>query len=208
MRESKIYYREIQKSDYPALAKLISDTWNYEKFCSPKIAAKMGAIYLRGCLAEQNFTCVAEKDDVPVGVIMGKSKNSEIASIKHRAAQLPLILSMMLSGEAREVMKIFKEMHVLYEQLLKESGKAFDGELSFFAVKEDQRGTGIGKELFQRHLNEMKSHAVKNFYLYTDTSCNFGFYERQGMKRIGEKQGMFKLYSTNPIQVFLYEYCF
>ena len=52
-----------------------------------------------------------------------------------------------------------------------------------FALSPEYRGLGIGKKLFQCLLNYMQSEGIKEFYLYTDTSCNFGFYEHQGMKR-------------------------
>lgn len=31
----------------------------------------------------------------------------------------------------------------------------------------------------------------ENFYLFTDTSCNYGFYEHQGMVRRCEKEHVF-----------------
>ena len=37
--------------------------------------------------------------------------------------------------------------------------------------------------LFHSVLAYMKSQSISDFYLYTDTSCNFGFYEHQGMVR-------------------------
>ena len=37
--------------------------------------------------------------------------------------------------------------------------------------------------LFRCLLAYMESRSISDFYLYTDTSCNFGFYEHQGMVR-------------------------
>lgn len=34
----------------------------------------------------------------------------------------------------------------------------------------------------------MKSDGMNDFYLFTDTTCNFGFYEHNGMTRRGEKR--------------------
>ncbi len=55
--------------------------------------------------------------------------------------------------------------------------------MALFALAPGYRGLGIGQTLFDCLLAYMKSEHVASFYLYTDTSCNFGFYEHQGMTR-------------------------
>lgn len=62
-----IHFRPIERRDYKSLQKLISNTWGYEKFCSPKTANHMAKLYLAGCLMEQTFTCVAECGRKAVG---------------------------------------------------------------------------------------------------------------------------------------------
>ena len=47
---------------------------------------------------------------------------------------------------------------------------------------------GLGKKLFAKAKEYMKSDGMNDFYLFTDTTCNFGFYEHNGMTRRGEKR--------------------
>ena len=78
--------------------------------------------------------------------------------------------------------------------------------LVFFAVQEDQRGTGIGKNLLNGVLNYMQCEKINRFYLYTDSSCNYGFYESQGFKRKGEKNYSLSPYKTEAMRFFISEY--
>lgn len=206
--ENTIIYREIKRSDYRALEKIIRDTWNYEQFCTQKTAKKMSRLYLASCLANQNFTCVAIRDDIPVGVIMGKDERYYRPKIRYFFRLLIIGFTLFINKESRNVAKMFKNFEILDNELLKECGKTFDGELAFFAISSNQRGMGIGKELFNRALNFMKSQHIKSFYLYTDITCNYGFYEHQGMVRLKERNYNLRPYVEDEILFFLYEYSF
>ena len=206
MKQSNVHFREIQRSDYKALEKIIRDTWNYERFCSPDSANRMSKLFLASCLANQTFTCVAERDGEAVGIIMGKNEKKHRTPLRYTIRQIGATASMFCTKERRQVFKFFYGIDKLDSALLAQSGQVFDGELAFFAVRSDQRGTGIGKELFNKLLDYLKSQSIRNFYLYTDNTCNFGFYEHQGMKRIGEQEFNLQPYSNEDVQFFLYGY--
>ena len=113
----------------------------------------------------------------------------------------------LLSGkEGREVARAFSGINQVDKELLKESEKEYPGELSFFALDVRYRGLGIGKKLFRALLDYMEQQKISRFYLYTDNSCNYGFYEHQGMRRCGQKSYKVPLAVDNEMQFFLYEY--
>ncbi|MFR2211926.1 MAG: GNAT family N-acetyltransferase [[Clostridium] leptum] len=58
----------------------------------------------------------------------------------------------------------------------------------FFAIHPAYRSLGIGKELYSRFLNYMKNESIEHCYVYTDTTCNYGFYERQNMLQCGTEK--------------------
>ena len=69
------------------------------------------------------------------------------------------------------------------------------------------RGKGIGKKLFQSAMNYINDEKLKEFYLFTDTSCNYGFYEHQGMVRRCEKEHVFNIEGqTAKMKFFIYDY--
>lgn len=46
----------------------------------------------------------------------------------------------------------------------------------------------MGRELFQTVVDYIKSNSISAFYLFTDTSCNYPFYEHLGLTRCCEKK--------------------
>ena len=83
----------------------------------------------------------------------------------------------------------------------------FQGEVSFFAIDENYRGLGIGKNLFESLLYYMKEQNIQQFYLFTDTSCNYGFYEHQGMRREHEKSLTMDIANQKQVmKFFIYSY--
>ena len=63
------------------------------------------------------------------------------------------------------------------------------------------------KNAFQAALEYMKQKNLEEFYLFTDTSCNYGFYEHQGMTRCLEKTHIFNLKGKQvPMSFFIYDY--
>ena len=190
------------------MEKIISDTWNYERFCSPKTAARMAKAYFASCLMDKDFACVSEQDGKAVGIIICKDERAHRTQIKYTFRFIFATISLLLSKEGRKIVKMFKGFAELDKQLLAESQQSFEGEVVFFAIQSNQRGTGVGRELFTRAQNYMQMEKIKNFYLYTDVTCNYGFYEHKGMKKINEKSFSLKPYLDQDMSFFLYSYSF
>ena len=186
--EKEIVFEDYNKSHSEKLFDIIRKTWNYDQFASPKIARKLSIIFLYSCLAQQTFTKVALIDNVPVGVIMARNKSKERSNIKYKLKQFMAIISLLISKEGRQTSKIFKGVSDTDAILLNEANRDYSGELVFFAVDSDCRGMGLGQKLFSKAKEYMKSDGMNDFYLFTDTTCNFGFYEHNGMTRRGEKR--------------------
>lgn len=202
-----ITLRKFQEADTNAVINIIREAWHYDEFSSPKTAHKLAKVFLYSCLTNQTYTQVALQNELPVGIIMGKDILNHKCPFKYRIKQAQAILSLFLSAEGRKVTKIFKNVHDLDTQLLKESRVSEHGELAFFAVSASTRGKGVGKELFQNLLSYMKSQDIGQFYLFTDTSCNYGFYEHQGMVRRGKKEWTFHINEKiEKMEFYIYDY--
>lgn len=203
----KIEIREYQRKDAKALENVIREAWCYDRFCSPKTASRLARVFLSSCLANQTFSRVAVVDGIPVGIILGKDIAAHRCPFSYRIKQIGAILSLYLSKEGRKTAKIFEDVHGIDQQLLKECGKEYPAELALFAVASLYRGKGIGKRLFACVLDYFKEQKLKEFYLYTDTSCNYGFYEHHGMIRRCERNHSISLEGqTQDMKFFIYEY--
>lgn len=189
----KVELREYQKQDFKCLENVIRQTWNYDKFSSPETAAKLARVFLSSCLTNYTFSRVAVTDGEVVGIILVKDIAAHKCPFSHRVKQIQSILSLYLHSEGRKVSKIFGNINGIDKQLLCESGKSYPAELALFAVSSSCRGKGIGKILFQSALDYIRQQKLNAFYLFTDTSCNYGFYEHQGMTRRCEKEHIFHI---------------
>lgn len=202
----EIKIRAFQKQDIPYLEEIVRKTWKYDRFASEKTAKRLAKVFLASCLTNQTFIRVAALGERSVGVIMAKDSKSHRCPLGYRLRQIWQIFRLMITKEGRQVSSIFRSVNDIDQILLQERKKAYQGELAFFAIGAECRGKGIGAKLFAEVRDYMRQQGVENYYLYTDTSCNFGFYEHMGMQRCGEKKKTFEILGQQAeMQFYLYE---
>lgn len=208
---AEIIYRKLKKGDYNEVETIINESFELYKYIdNPKILNTVLKIYLQSCLAEKTFSCVAEKDEKVIGVILGNAKN-DYNILKHlkpifMMSWYSLVMAVQSIG-AKEATSDYKRMHKIYHELSANCGKKFDGVLTLFAITDNSRGFGVGKHLLASLCEYLKETDTKNIYLYTDSSCNVGFYDSQGFIRIGTKNmEITKENKKTNIDVYLYEY--
>lgn len=198
-----IEYRDFRLEDDAALVRITFDTWDMASlFQSEVLGLRMAREYLHGCLQKATLARVAVRDGTPVGFLLARRKHSPPILLPEEWFK-PERLEHIDASERFAIEKyraILDQYTKECEALLHESGQDFDGEIVLFAVRSDLRGNGIGKKLY--------SHAVgyfqqTRFFLYTDSGCNYSFYEVQGMK----KQAESSIASPNGkgrLKIFLY----
>lgn len=202
-----ITLREYRKEDFTILQDIIKKTWHYNDFSSPKIAQKLAKVFLSSCLTNYTYSRVALDHGKPVGIILVNNKAKHRCLFNLKVQQISAIISLYLSKEGRKVSKIFENVDRIDKELLKECKLKYPAELALFAVDSSCRGKGIGKQLFQSAIEYMKEQKLDTFYLFTDTSCNYGFYEYQGMIRKGEKKHIFHMNGQSvEMNFFIYDY--
>ncbi|MBU5675420.1 GNAT family N-acetyltransferase [Alkaliphilus sp. MSJ-5] len=208
---NEIIYREIKKSDYRAIEVIINNSFGLYKYVNnPKVLKSLLKIYLQSCLAEKTFSCVAEKGGKVVGVILGQAKSdykylthlNHIFAIAFHSAAMTL-KSVLYQCSTSD----YKKVHKIYRKLISGKEQEFDGVLTLFAVTQDCRGLGVGKKLLTNFFEYLKTKNTKHIYLYTDSSCNYNFYDNQGFVRLGEEN--VQITSENKaskLNIFLYDY--
>lgn len=89
------------------------------------------------------------------------------------------------------------------DALKEKSGGGFGGELVLLILSEKARGHGLGKRLFSGACDYLRSKGAKSMFFYTDTDCNFGFYDAMGAVRLGHVD---TLCLGQRIGMFIYRY--
>lgn len=202
----QITYRPYAPQDFNALSEIINATWGHEKSYSLTTAVRLSNAYLRLCLTEQTFTQVALYNGNPIGVIMGNSFRRAHKSLKNRFQARCALLILSLTAEGRRAWHFYEEIDQIYEKLLSRQSQDYEGELTFLAIHPGYRGLGIGKELYRRFFAYMNSENIQHFYVFTDTTCNYGFYEGQKLLLCGTED-VTLLVNGSPKQFlfFIYE---
>lgn len=118
-----------------------------------------------------------------------------------------MLTAMAIAKEGREISRIFEYVQGIDKELLSSCDKDYKGELAFFAISEKCRGKGLGRKLFQTVVEYMKTKNISEFYLFTDTSCNYLFYEHLGLTRCCEKKQAIDVKGEKgDMTFFIYEY--
>jgi GNAT superfamily N-acetyltransferase len=179
--------RETTDGDHAALEKIVRETWRFDEFCKPRTASRLARAYLAACLNEQTCSLTALLDGEPVGVVMGCARKSRRPRLCPWLRAAVSRLKLLLTADGRQADIFITDSQRADRELLKKAAFDYDGELSFFAVAPEMRGRGVGKALYAAMLRYFKRAGVRSFCLFTDTECDFGFYEKHGLRRRCEK---------------------
>lgn len=208
---SKVIYRNLQKSDYERIKELICEAFGFSNFVKDiKLLDSVLDFYLKDCIEESSFSKIAEKDNIVIGIILGNAKKDKNRLEKYDNnlnkdhIELELIKA---NKENRGAIKEFSKIKDTYGELIKGKEDYFEGSIQLFIVSKESRGLGIGKTLINYLFAYMKELSVKSIYLYTDTRCNYGFYDSQNFNRLNTKEICFDSIKSK-FDVFLYSYNF
>lgn len=199
-----INYRTVEKKDYPAIGEIINQAFGLYRYVSDeKTLESFKLQYVYSCLSEATYNCVAEKDGEIVGVIMGNAKADYkiYPHLKYLFHTVQNGIKMRYYGRKfKSGIDDYKRLHKIYSGFSKKHNGEFDGVLTLFAVNENCRGLGVGTKLLSRLSEYLKSQNAKRIYLYTDTTCNYGYYEHKGFERL-EEQTLAMTKDRKPFQM-------
>lgn len=207
----RVIYRNILYSDYEIIKQLIGDAFGFTEFIKDKeLLDIVLSGYLQDCILDSSFSKVAQIDDKVIGFILGNAKKD-----KNRISNCgnPLNfnnneIDLMISNEEnKNLLKEFSKITDTYKELIKKKENTFQGCVQLFVVSEKSRDLVVGKNLIKHLFDYMKSMDVKSLYLFTDTRCNYGFYDSQNFNRIDEKEVYFDSIGSS-LNIFLYSYNF
>lgn len=185
MKDKDVLYRPGRAVDEEALLSLILSAWHYRKWVPPRAVRAMGQYYLYKILSRSDVVQVAVRQGQVVGVAAERMVRNGAAA--YRLRKWGAFLRVLLCGQGTRQMLQFIQCDRMERSMLKKTGLAFDGALNLLVVREDQKGRGIGGELYRRFLGQMEALGLKRFYLLTDSACDYQYYERQGLRRIAQR---------------------
>jgi ribosomal protein S18 acetylase RimI-like enzyme len=203
--EPKIMYRRFEKNDIPDLVNIMIKNWKFDQLLSNKNAYRLGHAFLYYGLANGEFTKVAEVNGEVVGIIIGNLNEHPLRRKEYLFRAFIHVLPMLFSKEGMDILKLYRTTVSTNNKMFKQLQEEFDGEVALFAVAEQAQGLGIGSSLFHSFLHYLKKNQANTFFLFTDTSCNYGFYEHKQLKRIAQESQAIKEPMNKEMEFFIYK---
>ena len=206
-----LVYRKIKKDDYAEIKKLIIDAFEFDKFISnANVLNSIVDSYLHMSLLKSSFSKCVEKDGKIIGFILAESRYDKSKSIDNvnysKAIQIKSFLKLIFADSlSKKEISEFSQIAKGYDSMKNELKDEYDGSIVLFIVSPESRGLGIGKRLISIVNKYFEDNKAFKYYLYTDTRCNYGFYDNQGFLRVNEKEITF-VDGLKDLDVFIYEY--
>nr|WP_152209903.1 GNAT family N-acetyltransferase [Bifidobacterium cebidarum] len=182
-----VIIRPLQRDDYPQLIDLVRRTW-YADFDEHTglIAAEADWEH---CLARTTNAYTAVQNGKPVALILGRIDAHDKRGRWNRHKRnymngLRRLLSVKEGIRAiHEIVGILAIDHQLTRKAHR-AGHDYGAEVVLFVLDPEARGLGLGKRMFRKMIADFRDAGLDKYFLYTDTTCNVGFYEHTGLQQI------------------------
>ena len=200
-----VTYHQVTDKDFDELAMILSNQWATPEIRNNPIAMKhSGLMSLYYFMVHHTYTCVAEDNGKDVGLLICTDVKNRPIDMKYAKLLIGEVAFMICNPETRDDGLAWGEYTKLARDLEDRTASGIDAELELFCLAPEYRGQGIGKRMFHSMVEFYKKTGTQNFFLHTDTSCTYPFYERRGMTRIGSQQTDIKSGDIDGIEMYIY----
>lgn len=214
----EVTLRSAQAADYPALHALNRGAWFKSDYIAyPEATNAYVDLDLNNSLSNASMATVAEVNGQIAGVILA-SADSE-PKYGRMLMQSTIDAAATIHAQGQEIADYFYDRMKVeseYDAQLLEKAQAntdYDGRIVLFIMDPEFQGLGIGSKLFQAAKDYFEATNVQTYYLFTDSSCNYPFYDHKGMHRAGSltfnQSGLFEQFdgteSAKPFEFFIYD---
>lgn len=182
----EIHIRDFHEKDFDEAAALVADIWMPEP---EEIKLNAGRVDLATYAKRATFLKVAECNNHILGLIAAKAGEAAHSHQKHWqniADKALLSISECNEKHAQKLADYYHFLHSRYADMYREINLDTTYELVLFAVSSHAQGYGVGSKLLAGATNYLRSCGAQSYYLLTDTTCNWQFYENRQMMRCGE----------------------
>ncbi|MBM6699681.1 GNAT family N-acetyltransferase [Bifidobacterium pullorum subsp. saeculare] len=187
-----VNYRPMRWTDVDAICEEFDRTWGQ---CSPACADPDASMLL-----SRHFTLhylepatrgeIAEADDGTfLGVTLSRVDGQPVLFPGTTGELARVNTALAATGLGAAVLRDTEHWHqveIELEDAIGINGRT-QGEVELFLVSAAARGHGVGGTLWRNQMAYFAGHGVDRYYLHTDSSCDIGFYEHQGLDREAER---------------------
>ena len=205
---NEITYREIKLEDADELAEIVGEFWHKNK--PEKFRHEYGIVDLAHYMCRVTFAEVAVMDNKLVGIIAVAAENDKTSKFKEPWEKiLNQYIKKLQETDVQgfnAALEYAEAEGKVNDQMIKKAWQGQENELVFLIIKAETRGKGIGSAMWKHANDYFASVGVKKAFFYTDSTCDWQYYEHRGMKRLAETTYEQHKQTCLPDRMFLYEY--
>lgn len=181
--------REFTKEDFEAVKAIVPPEW----LCAEGTAEEVEAhreLMVAEELVLSTYRMVAEEDGRLLGLSLGRPAGTAPADAARWRAVMERAQAVMTTGSpwARAEAAYEASLPGMQARLKEQAGARMsqDNEYTLFFVSPDARGKGAGSALVRRWEEELRGLGQQSYYLFTDSTCTYEWYDAHGYERIAE----------------------
>ncbi|MBW3080071.1 GNAT family N-acetyltransferase [Bifidobacterium sp. 79T10] len=185
--------RPLRRDDHPALIAMMRRMWYADPAMGDDCARRLATIDLHHGLSCSTIATVAVYGGRVVGMILAcvDAKASLLRSTpfnRHVRRVIRESLPLPFTADGRRGIRDALDLIAVDRRLMRGLGKRYDAEVVLFLVDGRMRGKGVGRLLFDHAIGRFHAQGARRYFLFTDTTCDAGFYDHRGLTRIREER--------------------
>ncbi|EDR27217.1 hypothetical protein, conserved [Entamoeba dispar SAW760] len=205
----EVKYRRMNQTDWKSMKEMTCQAWETDKYLPEYLVDIYCEEYCSYCYLHSSCCLVAEVNEKVIGFLMGrdqsifKKDNNLEQKVKELKKQLHCY------PESSTLISSIEKYYEVAEKMYQKSSKLIQNEVVLFIVNKEYRRKGIGKQLLNEFINVLQKTNQHDFYLITDSSCNYHLYDYLNYTQINSVFYPFKLCSCIlNITIYIYIYHF
>ena len=180
---AEIEMRPIRRSDHRPLAEMIDKEWLFSLYSKTK-GLDLAEYYLMHCLHGSNEAEVLTVDGQVEGVLVVREAGDDVLDFSE---DMQSILDSVKDVPGfDECIRDLEAIYGQYELFARDHKSPEWAELRLVILSDRNKGMGLGRRLIEEAKRMAKDRGKTALFFFTDTDCNFGFYDHIGAVRVDE----------------------
>ncbi len=197
---AEVTIRDLEPSDYPDLDEMLDRQWRFSAYSKEKGLA-IARSYLLHCVDGSNEARTILVDGRPAGIVVMRDMPGKIIDLSDELEeQMKDLVDLPLMPRYEEDMD---KLYGAYRTFAKDHKKKEWAELRLLLISDRFRGHGLGRESIKECERILKKYGMTGMFFFTDTDCDFAFYDHIGCCRVGSTS---IICTGEPLDVFGYYY--
>ncbi|MEE1296065.1 MAG: GNAT family N-acetyltransferase [Bifidobacterium sp.] len=187
-----VEYRPMRWEDVDGVADVFNRVWPQGERLNGTAAAHLIAEYLTlHYLEPSTWSNVAVLPDGTIaGITLAKVDGNDPLFKDTAAALEEARTELHHDSRGSDALDMLEDGFFVREGILEEDSDIHEttqAELELFMVNPAVKGQGVGGHLWRDLLAAFREQGVEAFFLHTDSSCDFGFYDHKGLDCVAQR---------------------